>query len=98
MKKLLIVLFASLALTGCATRTGTAALVGGTVGYIIAKEVTEERHRHAPVVVYEHPGHHQCSHYYYYNERAACERGVRQRLAEEQRRREHEAYRSGYGR
>lgn len=101
MKKIIIALLAVTALTalsGCATRTGTAALVGGTVGYIIAKEVTEERHRQAPVVVYNYPGHYQCNQYYYYNERAACERGVRQRLAEEQRRREQEAYRAGYGR
>lgn len=96
MKKIIIALLVVTALSGCATRTGTAALVGGTVGYIIAKEVTEERHHQAPIVVYE--GHYQCNQYYYYNERAACERGVRQRLAEEQRRREREAYRAGYGR
>jgi uncharacterized protein YcfL len=98
MKKLLLVLFAGLALTGCASRTGTAMLVGGTVGYLIG----QDQHRHAPVVYTEtvvvpaHSSH--CQGYATYNERAACERGVRQRLIEEQRRREQDAYRSGYGR
>jgi hypothetical protein len=99
MKKILIALLAVTALSGCASRTGTAALIGGTVGYIIAKEVHEERHHRAPVVVREvvvHPG--PCDHYTVYSERRACERGVKQRMAEEQRRRDNEAYRSGYGR
>ncbi len=98
MKKLLFVLLAGLALTGCATRTGTAMLVGGTMGYLIG----HEHHRLAPVVYTEtvvvpaYPSH--CHAYPTYNERAACERGLRQRLLEDQRRREHDAYRSGYGR
>lgn len=102
MKKLLIVLLAGLALTGCATRTGTAMLVGGTVGYLIGQE-NQRVTQPAPVTYREtvvvQPGYAtQCQQYPTYNERAACERGVRQRLAEEQRRREQEAYRAGYGR
>lgn len=39
-----------------------------------------------------------CVHYYIYSERMACERGVRQRYYEQQRKRDNEAYRHGYQR
>lgn len=102
MKKIIIIALALAALTGCASRTGTAALVGGTVGYIIGKEAHAEQHRPAPVVtrevvIVQQPDY-TCNKYHIYSERSACERGVRQRLAEEQRRRDNEAYKQGYGR
>lgn len=99
MKKLLIVLLAGVALTGCANRTGTALLVGGTVGYLVGQD-QKRTEPPAPVVYKEtviiQPS--PCSQYTVYSERSACERGLRQRQAEEQRRRDNEAYRRGYGR
>lgn len=92
--KLLIVGIAVVALTGCATRTGTA-IVAGTAGMVIGTAMAQPR----TVVVYDPPVvHYNCSHYYYHSERSACERGVRQRYYEEQRRRDNDAYRQGYGR
>lgn len=108
MKKFLIiatVAIASTVLSGCATRTGTALLAGGAgvlVGSAIANHANAHSHprtvvvqeRSAVVIVAE-----QCQHYPHYTaERAACERGARQRYYEEQRRRENEAYRTGLGR
>jgi hypothetical protein len=105
MKKFLIiatVIVASTALSGCATRTGTALLAGGAgvlVGSAIANAHAQPRtvvvqERSAVVIVAE-----QCQHYPHYTaERAACERGARQRYYEELRRRENEAYRTGLGR
>lgn len=91
--KLLIVGIALVALGGCATRTGTA-IVAGTTGVIIGNAMAQR-----PVVVYDAPVvHSNCHHYYYHSERSACERGVRQRYYEEQRRRDNDAYRQGYGR
>ena len=54
----------------------------------------------APVVVHDNVVivAEQCNHYPFGPERSSCERGARQRYYEEQRRREHEAYRQGYGR
>jgi hypothetical protein len=93
--KLLIALVAVAALTGCATRTGTA-IVAGTTGVIIGHAMSQPR----TVIVHEEPmivsGY--CNHYYAHSERVACERGVRQRHYEEQRRRDNAAYRAGYGR
>ncbi len=96
-KKFALASIVLLALTGCASRTGTALLVGGTVGYLIG----QDQHKTPAPVVYQetvivHPG--PCTHYHVYSERLACERGVRQRLIEEQRRRDNDAYRQGYGR
>jgi hypothetical protein len=93
MKKLLALFVATLALTGCANRYVGPALVGGVVGYSIANS-------HRPVVVQEQVivVSAQCNQYAYQAERTACERGARQRYYEEQRRRENEAYRNGYGR
>lgn len=51
MKKLLIILLATAALTGCASRTGTAALAGGLVGYVLANEANQK----PAVVVVEPP-------------------------------------------
>ena len=105
MKKFLIiatVVIASTALSGCATRTGTALLAGGAgvlVGSAIANAHAQPRtvvvqERSTVVIVAE-----QCQHYPHYTaERAACERGARQRYYEELRRRENEAYRTGLGR
>lgn len=105
MKKFAIIfLVASTALlSGCATRTGTALLAGGAgvlVGSAIASHANAQprtvivQERPAVIIVAE-----QCQHYPHYTaERAACERGARQRYYEEQRRRENEAYRTGLGR
>jgi hypothetical protein len=93
--KLLIVAVALVTLSGCATRTGTA-IVAGTTGVIIGHSMTQPRTvivREDPVIV-----HSSCNHYYTHSERAACERGVRQRYYEEQRHRDNAAYRAGYGR
>lgn len=133
MKRLLIVLLAGLALTGCATNRDTGALVGGIAGGIIGNQVgggfgkvvatgvgaavgssvgsaigqdMDQSKQSAPVVVREiHPNEVviirpilQCEVYTTIGERRACERGVHQRMLEEQRRRENEAYRRGYGR
>jgi len=96
MKKLLIAIVATLALTGCASRTGTAVLAG-TTGLIIGNAMAQPQHRvvtHEQVIIVNST----CSQYQLHSERAACERGTRQRHYEEQRKREAEAYRQGYGR
>ena len=101
MKKLLIIALATLALTGCANRYVGPAIVGGVVGYSIANSQPRT------VVVQQAPVYdagtvvivsEQCNQYPFGPERTACERGARQRYMEEQRRREQEAYRRGYGR
>lgn len=94
MKKLLVLFVALFALTGCANRYVGPALVGGVVGYSIANSSRPVIVHQEPVVIVST----QCNQYAYYNERAACERGARQRYYEEQRRRENEAYRQGLGR
>lgn len=92
--KLLIGIVAVLALSGCATRTGTT-IVAGTAGMVIGNAMAQPR----TVVVYDAPViHYNCTHFYTHSERVACERGARQRYYEEQRRRDNEAYRQGYGR
>lgn len=92
--KLVIAAVAIMALSGCATRTGTA-IVAGATGMVIGSAISQSRIVHsAPVVIVDS----HCWRYAKYSERAACERGVRQRYYEEQRRRDNEAYRSGYGR
>lgn len=97
--KLIIGIVAVLALSGCATRTGTA-IVAGTAGMIIGNAITQPR----TVIVREIPVENvviingSCNQYYSYSERSACVRGTRQRYYEEQRRRDNEAYRQGYGR
>lgn len=93
MKKLLVLFVAVLALTGCANRYVGPALVGGVVGYSIANSSRPVVVQEQVVIVSS-----QCNQYAYYNERAACERGARQRYYEEQRKRENEAYRQGLGR
>lgn len=100
--KLLIAVIALLALSGCATRTGTA-IVAGTAGMIIGNSMAQPRTvvvREAPVVAPERVIiiNDACARYHTYGERSACERGARQRYYEEQRRRDNEAYRQGYGR
>lgn len=94
--KLLVVAVALLALGGCATRTGTA-IVAGTTGMIIGSAMSQPRtvfvQQDHVIVVND-----ACNRYTTYNERSACERGARQRYYEEQRRRDNEAYRAGYGR
>jgi len=47
-KKILIVGLVALTATGCATRAGTAALIGGTVGYVVGSSQPR------PVVVQQH--------------------------------------------
>lgn len=96
--KLLVVAVALLALSGCATRTGTA-IVAGTTGMIIGSAISQQRtvvvqHAHEQVIIVNDA----CNRYVTYNERTACERGARQRYYEEQRRRDNEAFRQGYGR
>ena len=96
MKKLLIAIVATIALTGCASRTGTA-IVAGTTGLIIGNAMAQPQHRvvtHEQVIIVNST----CTQYQLHSERAACERGTRQRHYEEQRKREAEAYRRGYGR
>jgi hypothetical protein len=94
MKKLLILVVATLALTGCASRTGTA-IVAGTTGLIIGNAMAQPRTvTHEQVIIINNT----CTQYQLHSERAACERGARQRYYEEQRKREAEAYRQGYGR
>ena len=100
--KLLVVVVALLALSGCATRTGTA-IVAGTTGMIIGSAMAQQRTvivQHAPVVTREQVVivNDACNRYATYGERSACERGARQRYYEEQRRRDNEAFRAGYGR
>ena len=101
MKKLLIAILATIALTGCASRTGTAVLAG-TTGLIIGNAMAQPRvvlREPAPVVTHEQVVivNNTCGQYQLHSERAACERGARQRYYEEQRKRETEAYRQGYG-
>ena len=96
MKKLLIAIVATMALTGCASRTGTAVLAG-TTGLIIGNAMAQPQHRvvtHEQVIIVNSA----CAQYQFHSDRAACERGTRQRYYEEQRKREQEAYRQGYGR
>lgn len=100
--KLLIAVVAIVALSGCATRTGTA-IVAGTAGMIIGNSMAQPRTvvvRDVPVVVPERViiVNESCNQYAIHSERIACERGARQRYYEEQRRRDNEAYRQGYGR
>jgi len=99
--KLLIAALAIVALSGCATRTGTA-IIAGTTGMIIGSAMAQPRTvvREVQVVTHEQViiVNDACNRYPTYNERTACERGARQRYVEEQRRRDNEAYRAGYGR
>jgi hypothetical protein len=100
--KLLIAVIAVLALSGCATRTGTA-IVAGTAGMIIGNSMAQPRTvvvREAPVITTERVVivNDSCNRYPMHSERSACERGTRQRYYEEQRRRDNEAFRQGYGR
>ena len=102
MKKLLIVALVGLALTGCASRTSTA-IVAGTTGLIIGNAMAQPRVvLREPVQVVTHEQvvivNNACGQYQFPSERAACERGARQRYYEEQRKRENEAFRLGYGR
>lgn len=61
MKKFFIILIvsfaAALVLNGCATRTGTAAVAGGVVGYILANEANQ---RQPQVVIVEPPRQVRC--------------------------------------
>jgi len=90
MKKLLII-GAVFLLSGCASRHVGPAIVGGVIGYAIGQNANQP----TVVIVQEHS---PCDKYTLYNERQACQRGINQRIAEETRRRETEAYRQGYGR
>jgi len=72
------------------------ALIGGSVGQSMDHQ---QLARSAPPPAYGYPStFSECLNWAPGPERYACERGVRQRLAEDQRRREYEAYRSGLGR
>lgn len=89
---------------GKVVATGVGAAVGSAVGSAIGQDMDQPR-QPAPVVdrtirqevVIVRPIS-QCELYPTMGERQACERGVRQRQLEEQRQRENEAYRRGYGR
>lgn len=86
--------------TGRVIATGVGAAVGATVGSAVGDNM--DRSQRAPVVVRDvytdRPTFEQCLPFPPGPERIACERGARQRMAEEQRMRENEAYRRGYGR
>lgn len=94
MKKLLVLFVAVLALTGCANRHVGPAIVGGVIGYSIANSQPRTVVVQEQVVIVNE----QCNQYMNSTERLACERGARQRYLEEQRKRENDAYRRGYGR
>jgi hypothetical protein len=98
MKKLVLITVLALATltTGCASRHAGPAIAGGIVGMAIGSAMAQPR----PVVVQEQVVivAHNCQVYTNPSERHACERGARQRFYEEQRKREAEAYRQGYGR
>ncbi len=98
MKKLIIIAVGLFALSGCAHNGWVGpAVVGGVVGYTIAQPrtviVTPAPEVENVVIVND-----ACAQYPTYSERAACERGARQRYYEEKRKRDQEAYRRGYGR
>lgn len=86
--------------TGRVIATGVGAAVGAAVGSAVGDDMDRNRARPpAPVVYRDHAStFEQCLPFPPGPERHACERGVRQRMAEEQRQREQEAYRRGYGR
>jgi|GEM_PF-6329006 len=96
--------------TGRVVATGVGAAVGAAVGSAVGDDMDRNRSQpraHAPVesrtVVVHEPSRvviiaEQCYQYPDYTaERAACERGARQRYAEDLRRRENEAYKVGRG-
>jgi len=74
---------------------GVGSAVGAAVGSAIGDDMDRNRSRHHPQAHYF--GSH-CDHFPTGGERSACANGVRQRMAEEQHRREQEAYHRGYGR
>jgi hypothetical protein len=87
--------------TGRVIATGVGAAVGSAVGSAVGDDMDRNRRTPAPVVVREiYPSTvERCMLYVPgTGEHTACERGARQRMTEEQRRREQEAYRQGYGR
>lgn len=87
--------------TGRVIATGVGAAVGSAVGSAVGDDMDRNRRTPAPVVVREiYPSTvERCMLYVPgTGEHTACERGARQRITEEQRRREQEAYRQGYGR
>jgi hypothetical protein len=100
MKKLVMLAITTLALTGCASRYAGPAVVGGAIGYSIANSQPrtvviqqQPQIREQVIVVNQY-----CGQYATQSEQVACNRGAQQRYNEEQRRRENEAYRAGYGR
>lgn len=99
MKKLLIVgaVSAVVLLSGCASRHAGPVIAGGVIGYAIGQHANQPRPVPHPsvIIVQEYS---PCDKYTLYNERQACQRGINQRIAEENRRRENEAYKQGYGR
>jgi len=99
MKKAILATIMALTLTGCASPSGTAALVGGTIGYIVGtSQSTYHPHYIQPHKYGQRYVSPECFSYATYGERAACERGITQRNAEEQRRRENNAFRRSLGR
>lgn len=84
---------------GRAAATVIGAGVGAAVGGAVGRDMDERRtERRAPIYDAWHSPYPQCNRYHYNTqERAACERGARQREFEEQRRRNNEAYRQGRG-
>ena len=98
MKKTILILMLAVATltTGCASRYAGPAVAGGIVGLAVGSAMSQPRRvvvREEVVVISP-----ACQGYATHNEQAACERGIRQRYKEEQRRRENEAYRNGLGR
>ena len=95
---LLSVVGVSRLLSGCASRYAGPAVLGGVIGYAIGQNNNQQRaivHSPNVVIVQEYS---VCDKYALYNERQSCLRGNSQRIVEDNRRREQEAYRQGYGR
>ena len=100
MKKIILLsaVCASILLSGCASRYVGPAVIGGVVGYAIGQSNNQPHPtQYSPnvVIIQQHS---PCDKYAVYNERQSCLRGNSQRIAEDNRRREQEAYKQGYGR
>ena len=104
LKIAVVAVAASMGLSGCDTHTGTA-LLAGVGGLVFGSAITNYANsysqprtvivEHRPAVAIDAP---QCHHYpLYSSERDACDRGAKQRYAEDNRRRNDEAFRTGLG-
>lgn len=78
---------------------------GATVGAVVGSMIGSQQPTHQSQPVYVHPApvtvypdYAPCAHFWHYQERQACYRGAENRARQEQNRRNHDAYRHGYGR